>query len=167
MKKEKIKIPHPEGHHCFACGTANPIGLKLKFYLYGDALNADITLGKNHVGWEKLAHGGIISTILDEIMSWSVLYYKKSFFLTRKMEVKYIKPVMIETPLTVRSRLVDDHNPKRIKAKGELFNDKGNLLARSMGEFILLSKEELTSIPEGLKQEMFSIIEEMDLISKS
>ena len=63
-------IPKLEGYNCFACGTANPIGLNLHFYLRGGYLCSDITLGKNYEGWENMAHGGIVSTLLDEVMSW-------------------------------------------------------------------------------------------------
>jgi acyl-coenzyme A thioesterase PaaI-like protein len=162
MHEEKIDIPKPEGHYCFACGTANPIGLNLMFYRMGDAVCTDVTLGKNHVGWENIAHGGIISTILDEVMSWTVLYFRKVFFLTRKMDIKYIRPVLVETPLTIRGRLINTDDPKKILAKAELFNSEGNMLAKSKGEFVSLVKEELTSVPESLKKEMFSMIEEMN-----
>ena len=162
IHEEKTDIPKPEGHYCFACGTANPIGLNLRFYRMGDAVCTDVTLGKNHVGWENIAHGGIISTILDEVMSWTVLYFRKVFFLTRKMDIKYIRPVLIETPLTVRGRLLNNEDPKKIMAKGELFNNDGNLLAKSRGEFVSLVKEDLKSVPESLKKEMFSMIDNMN-----
>ncbi|MBN2059536.1 MAG: PaaI family thioesterase [Deltaproteobacteria bacterium] len=161
-REEKIDIPKPEGHYCFACGTANPIGLNLKFYRMGDAVCTDVTLSRNHVGWENIAHGGIISTVLDEVMSWTILYFKRVFFLTRKMDLKYIRPVLVEIPLTVRGRLLNTEDPKKILAVGEMFNNDGQLLARSKGEFVSLVKEELTSVPESLKKEMFSMIEEMN-----
>jgi acyl-coenzyme A thioesterase PaaI-like protein len=73
MSEEKrVTIKKLQGHNCFACGTANPIGLNLQFYRFGDAVYSDITLGKNHEGWENVAHGGIVSTLLDEVMSWSI-----------------------------------------------------------------------------------------------
>ena len=53
-------IPKLEGTHCFACGTDNPIGLNLSFYRQGDYICSDFTLGKNHEGWENMAHGGIV-----------------------------------------------------------------------------------------------------------
>lgn len=164
--EERKMIYKPEGHHCFACGTANPIGLKLEFYRSEEQICSDITLGRNHVGWENIAHGGIISTMLDELMSWAVLYFKRKFFLTRKMQVKYIRPVIVEKPLTIKGSILDDTNSRKLKAKSELFDEQGNLLSKGSGEFILLSKEELTSVPEGLKEEMFLILEEIKYITK-
>jgi len=43
VEEKRVDIEKPEGHHCFACGTANPIGLNLKFYSLGDAVCSDIT----------------------------------------------------------------------------------------------------------------------------
>ena len=103
---EKRPIPKPEGYYCFACGTANPIGLNLEFYRSGDKVCTDITLGEYHVGWSNISHGGILSTLLDEVMSWAVLYFKRIFFVTRKMQVKYIRPVMVGTPLTVAGQVL-------------------------------------------------------------
>ena len=93
--KEKSVIEKIEGHYCFACGTENPIGLNLQFYRSGDSICSDLTLMKYYEGWENIAHGGILSTLLDEVMSWTVIYFKRTFAVTRKMEIKYVRPVLI------------------------------------------------------------------------
>jgi hypothetical protein len=49
----------------------------------------------------------------------------------------------------------------KIRAKAELRDSDGHLLARSTGEFITLAKDEVTSIPEGFKEEMFAILEKL------
>ena len=155
--EERINIQKPQGHHCFACGTANPIGLNLRFYRLGDAVCSDITLGKNHEGWENVAHGGIVSTLLDEVMSWAIMYFKKIFLVTRKMEVKYIRPVLIGTPLVVKGEVIDDSEPPKIRARADIRNDEGNLLVRSIGEFVELPREKLPSVPDELKEEMLGL----------
>jgi len=157
----KIEIKKLQGHNCFACGTANPIGLNLKFYRLGDAVCSDIILGRSYEGLENLVHGGIISTLLDEIMSWTIIYFKKVFFVTRKMDVKYIKPVKVGIPLTVKGKLMDSSGGRKIEARGEVLDDNGNLLVRSFGEFVVLPKEKLPFVPEGLKKDMLSLFEKI------
>jgi acyl-coenzyme A thioesterase PaaI-like protein len=159
MDNSRIEIIKPEGYKCFACGTANPTGLQLTFYRSGDAVCSDITLGPYHVGWENISHGGIISTILDEVMSWAILYFERIFFVTRKIEIKYIKPVLVETPLTARGEVTDSSNPRKILTRAELRDERGILLARSTGEFVALTEEEIMSFPKGLQDEMVSIID--------
>ncbi len=161
MNDSRISIPKPQGHHCFACGTDNPCGLGLKFYADGDAVCADVTLDRYRVGWEGIAHGGIISTLLDEIMSWTIIYFKRVFFVTRKMEVRYLKPVPVEAPLTVRGRLGRDVESPRIEVKADLLGEKGDRLAYSTGEFVQLAEEKLTMIPEGPKSDMESLFDRL------
>jgi acyl-coenzyme A thioesterase PaaI-like protein len=159
MNGTRISLPKPQGHHCFACGTVNPFGLKLDFYASDDSVCADVVLDEYRVGWEGIAHGGIISTLLDEIMSWSIIYCKRVFFVTRKMEVRYLKPVPVQTPLTVRGRLGKELEPPKIEARAELLNQKGQLLARSTGEFVELGPDKLPMIPKNLRWEMESLFE--------
>ena len=159
---KKIKIKKPEGYNCFACGTANPIGLNLEFYAIGDKVCSEITLGKYHVGWADIIHGGISSTLLDEVMSWTILYFKRVFFVTRKMELKYIKPVQAGIPLVVSGSIIScGENDKIITVKGELRNNKNILLAKSRGEFIKINREDISSDFEGSEKEIFSLIDEL------
>ena len=160
--EERVKIQKPQGYHCFACGTANPIGLNLQFYRLADAVYSDITLEKNHEGWENVAHGGIVSTLLDEVMSWTIMYFKKIFLVTRKMEVKYIRPVLIGTPLVIKGEVMDDSEPPKIRARADIRDDERNLLVRSNGEFIELPKDKLSAVPMGLKEEMLSLFENFE-----
>jgi acyl-CoA thioesterase FadM len=133
--------------------------LKLKFYRSGDAICTDIRLERYYEGWTNMAHGGIITTLLDETMSWTIIYFKRVFFVTRKMEVKFIKPVLVEKPLTVRGRLSDSTDDVRVKARAEILDNEGNVLARSTGEFVVLQEEKLSSVPEDMKKEMSALFE--------
>jgi len=156
---KRISIEKLQGHNCFACGTANPIGLNLQFYNLGNEVCSEISLGKNYEGWENMAHGGIVSTLLDEVMSWTIMYFKRIFLVTRKMDIKYIRPVLIGTPLTVKGRVLDESEPPKIKARAEIRDNEGHLLVRSSAEFVELSGERLSSVPEGLKEEMVALFD--------
>jgi len=162
---EEMKVPirKPNGHHCFACGTDNPIGLNLDFYWSGDAVCTDITLGRNHEGWQDIVHGGIISTLLDEVMSWAIMYAKKTYLVTRKMDIKYVRNVTVGTPLTVKGRLVDDSAPPKIRARGEIRDEQGRLLVRSNGEFVVLPEAHFASMPESFRNQMNSVFRSFDL----
>ena len=159
MEPSRIDLPKPSGHHCFACGTDNPSGLHLSFYASHDRVCTDITLDRYRVGWEGIAHGGILSTLLDEIMSWTILYFRKVFFVTRKMEVRYLKPVPVETPLTVCGRMGGVLKPPRIEVTAEIREREGACLARSKGEFVQLDERKISLIPPGLRADMEQLFE--------
>lgn len=161
-EEERVELPHLQGHGCFACGTENPIGLNLRFYKKGDTVCTEITLDKVYEGWEGIVHGGIVSTLLDEVMSWTILYLKRVFIVTRNMTVKYIRPIMIGTPLLVTGQMTNTHKFPRIGAEAEIRDKEGGLLVKSNGEFVALSEDKFSSIPESYKKEMTLLFEKFE-----
>jgi acyl-coenzyme A thioesterase PaaI-like protein len=161
MNEERIAIPKLEGHHCFACGTENAKGLNLQFYRTGDAVCTDITLDRHHEGWENIAHGGILSALLDETMSWTIIFFKRTFFVTRKMETKYIKPVIVGRPICVKGYITDDRKPPKIMAKADICDDEDHVLVKGVGEFIQLPEKRLSAVPAGLKKDMNALFDRL------
>ena len=161
-EEKRIAIKKPLGFNCFVCGTANPIGLDLQFYRAGDSVCADITLSEIYEGWQNMAHGGITSALLDEVMSWAIMYSKRVFLMTRSMNIKYIKPVLIGTPLTVKGKLVDDSEPPKMRARAEIRDHTGKLLVKSSGEFVVIPEDRLPLVPDKLKKEMRSLFERFE-----
>ena len=56
------------------------------------------TLDRRFEGWEGIAHGGIVCTILDEVMAWA-LVAEDNWGVTARMSVDFRKPVPIGTPI--------------------------------------------------------------------
>jgi acyl-coenzyme A thioesterase PaaI-like protein len=162
MNATKTPIPILEGHDCFACGTNNPIGLKLDFYRQGSSICSDVVLSRNHVGWQNMAHGGIISTLLDEVMSWTVIYFKKAFSVTRQIQVRYLRPVPVEVPITVRGTIISEGMSRSCRAEAMLLDSKGNTLAKGEGEFVILSKDRLAALPDEFRKQMMDLFDKYE-----
>ena len=62
-----------EPHHCFACGELNEHGLHLELHTSPEGSWTELVLEPRFQGWEAVAHGGIVCTLLDEVMAWSVI----------------------------------------------------------------------------------------------
>lgn len=159
MDSTRTPIPILEGHDCFACGTKNPIGLKLRFYRQDNYICSDVILTGHHVGWQNMAHGGIISTLLDEVMSWTVIYFKKCFSVTRRMQVRYLRPVPVEVPLTVKGMITSDEGQRRCQAEALLQDQRDNILAKGEADFAILSADRLKNFPENFKMQMMELFE--------
>lgn len=157
----RILLPRIEKSGCFACGPDNPNGLGMSFYAVGRTIRSDVTLSRHHMGWENLAHGGIISTILDEIMGWTVIAFKRVFFVTRKMEVHYLRPVELDVPLTVMGELDSDLAPKGCLTKGTLLDPNGRKLAEASAEMRYLSHKRLPVLPEHYRKGMMELFEQL------
>ncbi len=102
-----------EPHNCFACGTLNAHGLQLSLHLEEARSWAELTLDRRFEGWQEIAHGGIVCTILDEVMAWA-LVAEDNWGVTARMQVQFRKPVPIGRPVRAdgwitrsRRRVVD------------------------------------------------------------
>ena len=163
MDKNREPIPKLEGYNCFACGTTNPIGLNLNFYREGECVCSDITLDKNYEGWENMAHGGIVSALLDEVMSWTVIYFRRVFFVTRSIKIKYVRPVPLHEPLTAKGKMVESENRHLCMAKGVIQDDDKNTLARGEATFAILSDTALHLVRNRLKGDMNNLFKKLEL----
>jgi len=79
---------------CFACGQANPVGLRIRFELRDGRVTARFTASENHVGYENTVHGGIIYAALDDVMA-NVLYLQGIKAHTARCEIRYRRPLEV------------------------------------------------------------------------
>ena len=78
-------------NYCFACGLDNPYGLKLDFRIEGDRFVTETTLVREYQSYTGVAHGGIVSTLLDEAMGgYLVALGEKA--VTGRLSVRYRRP---------------------------------------------------------------------------
>jgi acyl-coenzyme A thioesterase PaaI-like protein len=105
---------------CFACGLANPIGLKLDNFRrrHGEAV-ATFHPSPHHRGTAGSLHGGVTATALDEIMVWAAILFEDTLAVTATMDVRYRRPLGLEGPLTVAGR-VEDRSGSRLRLGGQI-----------------------------------------------
>jgi uncharacterized protein (TIGR00369 family) len=111
-------------NRCFVCGPANPIGLKLSFRIDGDVCRAEFTPTDAHMGYQGLTHGGIIFSLLDDVMAnWLWLQGERCF--TARTDIRYREPLPIGTAVRVEGRMV--------KRKGRLVQLEGSVIRQDSG----------------------------------
>jgi uncharacterized protein (TIGR00369 family) len=107
-----------QNNWCFVCGEANPIGLHLTFREENEVYMSTFTPGPEHQSYNGVLHGGIISTLLDEIMG-RYIYAKGQTAVTAKLEVRFRAPTPIGQPLTICGRIVGQ--------KGSMYEMAGSI----------------------------------------
>ncbi|PIE74868.1 MAG: hypothetical protein CSA18_02865 [Deltaproteobacteria bacterium] len=127
---------------CFGCGLENKNGLQMKFETNGEKIRSEIVIPKYFRGWSRLAHGGIISTILDETMSWTAVCFFRRFILTQNMSVRFRRPVYIDSVLTSTGWIKEKVSDKKAVMCADLRDEKGKVCATSEGRFVLFDTEE-------------------------
>jgi uncharacterized protein (TIGR00369 family) len=125
---------------CFACGQKNPVGLKLNFARDGKTARAEFTPSKFHQGWAGVVHGGIISCVLDEAMSYAALFSGVNP-ITAKMQTRFKRPVQIGEHVVITG-WVTKKASRLVEAKGEVSLKDGTPIADSTATMFILSPRE-------------------------
>ena len=85
-------------HNCFACGLLNVSGVQLRLHADDGRCWTELAVPQRFEGWDGIAHGGIVSAILDEVMAWSLIGQDRLGF-TARLAVEFHHPVPVETPI--------------------------------------------------------------------
>jgi acyl-coenzyme A thioesterase PaaI-like protein len=103
---------------CFACGKANPLGLHLEISQDEEGVFTTFHFHKKYQGWDNIVHGGIISTLLDELSTWAAVKLGHNV-VTAQLTVKFKKPILIDTYTRVSAKVTEDKG-RLIYAKSQI-----------------------------------------------
>lgn len=128
-------LAHSAQNRCFGCGESNLAGLQLRFLLAEDGtVICPATIPDRFEGHPGYLHGGIIATLLDEIMS-KVMRSRGVLAMTRHMEVDYRRPVPSNAPLRLEGHMTHQEGRKHW-AEAKILDDGGTVLAAGKGLFV-------------------------------
>lgn len=125
--------------HCFVCGEENPHGLRIRFFSDGTEARTELIAADWQEGYRGMLHGGIIATILDEVMIKALLA-AGLFAVTAELSVRYHRPTRSGERLTFRGRQVDVRG-KVIRTTGEAVAEDGTIKASARGVYIQAKPE--------------------------
>jgi acyl-coenzyme A thioesterase PaaI-like protein len=111
----------------------------MQLFTNGRVVMAQTVVPGHLCGWGNLIHGGILTTLLDETMSWAAIHLLRKLILTRTMQVEFLLPVAPNT--TVRTEGHIDRQIKNTEAlvSATLYDARDQACARATGRFALLS----------------------------
>ncbi|HVL54187.1 MAG TPA: PaaI family thioesterase [Vitreimonas sp.] len=92
-------------HNCFACGSLNEHGLQLVLHVEPGRSWTELTLEERFEGWAGIAHGGILATILDEVMAWA-LVGDDTWGLTARMSIDFRRPARVGQLIRAEGRVL-------------------------------------------------------------
>ncbi|MDH3889617.1 MAG: PaaI family thioesterase [candidate division Zixibacteria bacterium] len=132
--KEVVKYPH-----CFVCGDLNVHGLKAKFFYDGEKAYTELTADQSFEGYRGIYHGGIIATLLDEVMIKAVLA-QPVVAVTVELTVRYLAPVNIGDRLMFTGRITGSKG-RLYLTEGEVRGNDNTLRATALGKYIEASSD--------------------------
>ncbi len=137
----------PHTHSCFVCGDSNASGLKIRFETDGNIVQARFVPRPEHVGFKQTIHGGIIATLLDEIMVWACAVRTHRFAYCAELNVRFASPLAPGNEVLATGELLNNRRDKIYEAKGELRDNSGRVIASATGKYLPLKQ---TEIPQML-----------------
>ena len=135
---------------CFACGPRNSAGLHLKFQRADDTVITTFRGREEHLGFPGYVHGGVISALLDEVMS-RVPLLEGRWAMTARMILRFHKPVMVgQEILAVAERVREMRG--FVETTGRVLLPDGELAAEATGTFKYLGDEALQEMSADYPQ---------------
>ena len=130
--KKKIINDDPD-NLCFGCSPHNASGLNLVFYELAPGLvECPYTAAAHLSGAPGVIHGGVQSTLLDEVIGMSIhsaLGDEDRNIVTVDFQLRYRRPAPTEVPLTVRGRYLR-RDGRQFFAEAEIVDSEGEVLTR-------------------------------------
>ena len=119
---------------CFGCGPEAEAGLHLLVRRDGDEVVATYAFAERHSGAPGIAHGGIVSALVDDLLGYT-LFVVREPGVTRRLEVDFLRPVLVGTTYEVRGR-VDRRDGRKLFTSCEGTGPDGVVAFRATGLFI-------------------------------
>jgi thioesterase superfamily protein len=132
-------------HNCFACGQLNSHGLHLDLHTQADCCWTELSLPVRFEGWEGIAHGGIICTVLDEVMAWSIID-RGLLGMTARISVAFRRPIPIDIPTRVEGWVLE--------AGRRLIDTAGRVIDGRTGETLATAEARYAGAPEERQREL-------------
>jgi acyl-coenzyme A thioesterase PaaI-like protein len=130
---QRIRLPWSRS--CFVCGEANPQGLRAEIYKVGDLIEMAFVPRRELVGWAGVVHGGLIGTVLDELMTWAAIVQGRRAFFAVEVGVRFKAPLPPECPCLVRAR-VSSVRRQLVETESWIESADGTLFARGSGRYL-------------------------------
>lgn len=96
---------------------------------------------QHYEGFTGVLHGGIQSTLLDEIGGWVVMVKLGTAGVTARMEVKYRKPFrMDKIPVRLEARVIQTNN-RLATVEARLTDGDGQVCTEGIIDYYIFSEE--------------------------
>ena len=134
--------------NCFVCGMKNPFGFRVKPEIKdgGAAVHIECTPAEHLQGWANILHGGILSTLLDEAITYVGISTFDQYAVTAQLEVRFRNPAPTGVKLFVCAERIKV-SKRLVEAKAEVTLSDGTLIATSTGKVVPVSESFAPKVP--------------------
>src|SRR5271155_4869386 len=133
-----LELPHTAG--CLVCGRDNPHGLHLTSFVDPDtsSVTTTFTPAPYHIGFESIIHGGVLATVLDELMVWTAIWASKKACVAAEMSLRFIQKAGVGKPLHATAKIIRQRS-RLIETSAEIYYGS-ILICTSVGKYVPLGE---------------------------
>ncbi len=144
LQLHKITGPQLIADTCLVCGKDNPIGYRVQFLNLDDGRAlALFSPNPNLQSYPDRLHGGVSSTLMDELLSRSIqVKCPTQLSVTLELNLKFRAPVPMDSEIRAVS-WVEKERSKVYDASGEVILEDGTVAVEAHGRFL---KVDLASV---------------------
>lgn len=144
--------PAPYGN-CFGCAPGNMKGLRLKFrHDEAGRIHTDVCLGRDFESFPGIIHGGIVATVMDEVLARASLHVHRVPAMTVGLRLRYVKVMKTGQPYVAVAE-VQSRDGELVRLSGRLESATDGLVAAADATFMLLDAERMEAARHGLPEE--------------
>jgi uncharacterized protein (TIGR00369 family) len=128
-------VPAVEDNNtCFACGRNNPDGLQLDIRRTADGVELDYVPPAKFQGWRGIIHGGIVSTLLDELIAWACT--ARGFdAVTGELNIRFRQPMKVGGRIHGTGRITSERG-RLLVGESRLTDESGAVIAEAFGKMM-------------------------------
>lgn len=142
-----MRVMLPWSRSCFVCGQDNEQGMKARNYVHDDLVELPFTAPHSFAGWRTVVHGGLVATVMDEVMTWAALVGSRKPCYSAEFTVRLIKPLRPGTECVAEGRMT--------RGRGRIFHTEAVLkdtdqevYARAEGRYMLVPKDKMNEFKD-------------------
>ena len=124
-------------------GTANAVAPPVSLVVEDEEVRGTFRLGKRHEGAPGLAHGGVVSPVLDHALGEAALA-KGVGGMTVQLDVRFLAPTRLDADLEVRARVTEVEG-KKVRLGGTISQD-GVPTASATALFVQIDAEKAAEL---------------------
>jgi acyl-coenzyme A thioesterase PaaI-like protein len=128
-------------------------GMRLQFrHDEAGRILTDVQLGVDYESFPGIIHGGIVATVLDEVMARASLHVHRMPSMTVGLRLRYVQ-AMRTGQRYVATAEVQSRDGELVRLQGRLETESNGLVAAADATFILLDAERMDTARHGLPAE--------------
>ena len=131
---------------CIICGMENHAGIHAPFYEMENGSVISLFSFKDiHQSYPERTHGGLISTMLDEIIGRAIWVLEPDIWgVTMDINVKFRKPVPYDAPLKAYGKIIKNSR-RGFTGVGYILDQDDNILAEGVANYLKLPLDKIST----------------------